>query len=292
MINRKDIQNIEGLFMIAAVIEHESKRKAAEAIGASVDTINKYINYVEEELGFRLIISSGRGCKLTSEGKNIIKNVSSIKEMLDKMYNQKSESDKVSGIVRMGIHIGIGSNWVPNYIDNFFTYHPCLHLQTTVFQDHVNLKTSNLDIGISYVKPREKDVVILAERNIKCKLYASNNYLEQKGYPQNIEDIINNHRIVCNKNLGCYNKGYRELLKKSKRICYTSDSSAFAFNATKKGAGICAMPTYFPKEELVCLDNFNWESFMPIYLFVNPKTKDLPHVRATINYLKEILEKI
>ena len=43
MINRKDLQNIESLFMLSTLGECRSKRKAAEAIGASVDTLNKYI---------------------------------------------------------------------------------------------------------------------------------------------------------------------------------------------------------------------------------------------------------
>ena len=58
MINRKDLQNIESLFMLSTLGECRSKRKAAEAIGASVDTLNKYIGNLEAEFGLQLVISS------------------------------------------------------------------------------------------------------------------------------------------------------------------------------------------------------------------------------------------
>ncbi len=43
MISKKDISKLEGLLVLVAVAEHNSKKKVAEALGLSVDTLNKYV---------------------------------------------------------------------------------------------------------------------------------------------------------------------------------------------------------------------------------------------------------
>ena len=92
MINRKDLQNIESLFMLSTLGECRSKRKAAEAIGASVDTLNKYIGNLEAEFGLQLVISSEHGCTLTPKGIKFTENASRMEELLPKT----AETPKIS----------------------------------------------------------------------------------------------------------------------------------------------------------------------------------------------------
>ncbi len=292
MINRKDVQNIESLFMLAAVHEHSSKRKAAQSIGSSVDTLNKYINNLEAELGVQLVISSGLGCQLTPKGRNVVSSASEIKEILMKIYADKPENNTASGLVKVGMDIGVSANCILYRIDKFFTRYPKVQIQTMMFQDSLKLCYNDLDIGISYSEPREKDVVSLAVKQIECKLFASPQYLSENGYPQDIEDIIQNHRIVCKSGMSYYDKEYREILKKAEKVCYISNSSGSVIDAVKNNAGICIMPTRFADEGLVCLDNFNKICHISLYLSCHKKTKDLPRVRAVINYLKEVFEKM
>lgn len=72
MITKKDIAKLEGLLMLVAVSENNSKKKVAEALNLSVDTLNKYISDLEKELGTKLVTSNGRGSVLTYEAQNII----------------------------------------------------------------------------------------------------------------------------------------------------------------------------------------------------------------------------
>ena len=118
-----------------------------------------------------------------------------------------------------------------------------------------------------------KDVVSLAVKQIECKLFASPQYLSENGYPQDIEDIIKNHRIVCKSGMSYYDKEYREILKKAEKVCYTSNSSGSIIDAVKNNAGICIMPTRFADEGLVCLDNFNKICHISLYLSCHKRPK-------------------
>ena len=110
--------------------------------------------------------------------------------------------------------------------------------------------------------------------------------------PQNIKDIIKNHRIVCKSDPVYYDKQYREILKNSENVRYISNSSGSVIDAVRNNAGICIMPLRFAEEGLICLDNFDWNSHISIYLFSRKRVKDLPRVRAVINYFKEILQRM
>lgn len=49
MINKKDISKLESLLYLYAFSKHGSKRAVAEKLGASVDTVNKYISDLQAE---------------------------------------------------------------------------------------------------------------------------------------------------------------------------------------------------------------------------------------------------
>lgn len=286
------MQNIESLFMLSTIEECHSKRKAAESIGASVDTLNKYINNLEAALGLQLVISSEQGCELTTKGIDIVKSSSKMKDILFQIYDENEVNNKHYYTVKVGMDVGISSNLIFHNIDSFFSNFPDIRIQSIIFQDDLKLQYHNLDIGLSYSEPKEKDVIVLAIKNIECKLFASPAYLKKYGYPKSIKDITQKHRLVCKSDFVYYDRKYKEFLKNSENICYISNSCGSIIDAVRHNAGICIMPMRFAEEGLICLDNFDWKSDMNIYLFSHKRAKDRPQVRAVINYFKEIFQKM
>ena len=49
MVNKKDISIIESLLFLQAIDQCAGKRKASETLNISIDTINKYIESLEDE---------------------------------------------------------------------------------------------------------------------------------------------------------------------------------------------------------------------------------------------------
>ena len=73
MINKKDISKLESLLYLYAFSKHGSKRAVAEKLGASVDTVNKYISDLQAETKTYFLKSNGRGTFITPEGKRVLK---------------------------------------------------------------------------------------------------------------------------------------------------------------------------------------------------------------------------
>ena len=58
------------------------------------------------------------------------------------------------------------------------------------------------------------------------------------------------------------------------------------------GLGIAVLPLFYKREGLVCLDNLSCESSLKFYLCAHKNVKDIPRVRAVINFYTAMLDKI
>ena len=64
MFSKKDLMNMEGIMMLHAIKKSSGKRNAAKFLNTSIDTLNKYLNNLESELGVKLVASDEKGCKI------------------------------------------------------------------------------------------------------------------------------------------------------------------------------------------------------------------------------------
>lgn len=98
MMGRKDLYNLESLYMLSAIAEYQGKRQAAEMLGISVDTISKYISNMELELGVKLLVSNSRGSYLTPNGHKLLEEFRKLKGVLSNVYTLKPEEETVQGV--------------------------------------------------------------------------------------------------------------------------------------------------------------------------------------------------
>lgn len=111
MISKKDIANLESILLLRAVEQHAGKRKASEALNTSVDTINKYLDNLEQELGVKLLSTSSRGSNLTNVARRIADKAGKVKEILDDIYSIRHENKEVKGEVRVSCLWGLRPIW-------------------------------------------------------------------------------------------------------------------------------------------------------------------------------------
>ena len=58
MLTRKDMNKLVSLLYLLSVSQNASKRKASEKLDTSIDTINKYLGDLEQNLGEKHIAGS------------------------------------------------------------------------------------------------------------------------------------------------------------------------------------------------------------------------------------------
>lgn len=290
MMGRKDLYNLESLYMLSAIAEYQGKRQAAEMLGISVDTISKYISNMELELGVKLLVSNSRGSYLTPNGHKLLEEFRKLKGVLSNVYTLKPEEETVQGSVRVLMNAGASSRFLCSEISDFLDSYPLLNLQVTNTFDRPTLANMAYDVAISYYRPTGSDEVIMGQKKVLCGYFASPEFLGRYGYPHDIDDMTENYRMINFENNMSSLAGWRELMKKAKIVPYSTNSTLAVDEAVSLGAGIGILPLRFKDSGLVCLDNIPCSECLMFYLIAHRKTKDVPRVRAVINYYHKFME--
>ncbi len=287
--NHNDLVNLEGIFALRAIYMCGGKKKAAEALNSSLETINKHIKLLEENLNTKLIIDNKNGTTLTPEGSRVLECMTSLDLLWDKLRKEKENKKDVSGQVTIGLGMGISTYFFPEGIMDLFDKYPNLNLSVLQMDEQPKGSTTNYDITISYSPFESGDMVPVFKKEIKCGYFVSARYLAKYGYPKDFDDMINNHRIISKKNVMSYNSSYRKSLNSGARIRLMSDLSNILLYSVQYGAGICLAPLRFKQEGPVCLDNIPCDTVFTVYLSAHRMVKDTPRVRTVIDYCKDII---
>ncbi|MDO4183785.1 MAG: LysR family transcriptional regulator [Rhodospirillales bacterium] len=287
---KKNFMLFQALLILSEIDKCGSQRKASEQLGMSIDTINKYISILEEEIGCKLLIGHSRGVILTISGKNLIRHVSDIENIFNQIYNEQPSKGKLKGDVLVSMPLSVSTNLLPRCIDDLFSTYPDINLVTRLYMDNTDFSTMDADIGLTFLAPKNNDAVILYKRQIPCGYFASPEYLAQHGYPKDFDDLLNNHWLITRVQLQNFLQEWKHVIKEAKHIRYITNSTYAATEIVRYGGGIAIMPMRFAKEGFVCLDNLKCETAPTIYLVGNKKSKDLPRVRVVINFYKKLID--
>ena len=296
MITKRDINSIESLLLLLAVTQHSNKRKASEALNTSVDTINKYIDNLEQDLSLKLLYSDSRGTNLTENGRKILASAEQITDIIHSMYSATIENTDAlsdcSGKVRVAMSLGINANLRPGYVRDFFDRYPDISVISTVTPEAPKLDDMTYDIALTNRKPTSPNAVVIREIKVEYGFFASPEYLDAHGYPIDFDEMIATHRILTTADSADYISGWKDTLKKARFVNFNTTSHNSLVALVHAGLGIAALPLFYKREGLVCLDNLFCESSLKFYLCAHKNVKDIPRVRAVINFYTAMLDKI
>lgn len=286
---KKKLQDFYGMVMVQEIAELNSKRKVAENMNASADTVTKYISNLEHSLGVELITKSTKGCRLTSRGEILAEYMKDIRDILEKIYGLSSKGNLCTGEVFIGVETAAAGLSVGG-IDEFCRNYPQIKVVSLVVDKILHCWEAGIDIGItSCSMPEDKNFVVVMQKKIACGLFASPSYLSRYGKPDGLEDLINNHRLVSRFGYSRDNRQWREIVRSSSRVCYASNSGYTVRDCVKKGLGIGLLPLVFQESGLVLLDKPAVSDQAEICLTVNKQRAQLPRVQAMVEHYKNVL---
>ena len=178
-----------------------------------------------------------------------------------------------------------------NNLTYFFDKYADISLSIDAFDTISNWDKNNYDLGLSYDFPKDDDLVILSSKDISCGFFASRTYLLKHDMPKDLEDILQNHRLILKKEwLNRYGDNVKDVDCNKQGICL-SNSNFVVNEMVLAGGGIGILPKIFAEQnnELIYLDKVECSFNSKVYLFARREVKDIPRVRAVIEYYKQIL---
>lgn len=291
MFSKKDLMNMEGIMMLHAIKKGGGKRNAAKFLNTSIDTLNKYLNNLEYELGVKLVASDEKGCVLTEKGEAVVAIADIIKKNLQQAYAVVPVADNsVKGEVRIAYERDARSNMYV-YLGDVLDQYPDISLYIDTFDTVPDMSKMSYDICIGYNIPKGDDLVVVYSRKVSFGFFASSEYLAKHSYPQDLNDLLNNHRLLV-KNDGWWktSEGKRIIQNAKKGVCF-SNSSFVINDLTISGSGIAIMPTNFIRggNGMVCLDNIPCSVDATIYIVTHRSIKDIPKFRVVLDSYKKLI---
>ena len=206
MLDKRKLMQLQASFYLLAVSEFGGKRKASVALGVAIDTLTKYIDDLEKDLGIVLLVNDGRGSVLSAKAIEYIQEIKKIENEYADVTTPKL--DDYSGPVNVGMRFGMRFLVQGKNIKDFLNIYPNIQLNSYFISRFSNLEDLAIDIGLDYDPPLSVDMEILEEFDIDCQFYASSSYIERYGHPKDLADLLENHKLLNKINYG------KKLLKK------------------------------------------------------------------------------
>lgn len=246
----------KNLVTLKTILETGSFQAAADRLNFTQSTVTFQIKRLEEDLNIQLFEKIGRKMVLTQAAKEIMPEIDSILESIEKVNNYGRDISEISGILKIAIPDSILIYTMQPFFISYMHEAPNVQLQvSSIPSGDINqaIVDGSADIAINCEKQSYPESVIHKQiGNYKALLVASPFVDEDK------LDFITPHQqkmfsLICNEPDAYYQIELDKYLK-DKDINMNSSMKVQSIEAVKKcvmsNLGIAIVPSYSVEEEL------------------------------------------
>ena len=184
------------LRIFQAVADAGSLTHAGDVLHLSQSAVSRQIRSLEDELNTTLFHRHARGLILTEQGELLFDATLHMAKRLEAAAARIRDSEEeVFGELRVTTTIGFGSLWLAPRLPALYEKYPNLKIDLMLEERVLDLPMREADVAIRMKEPSQADLIRKRLMNIRMRLYASPQYLEQNGVPQTLEDL-RDHRLI------------------------------------------------------------------------------------------------
>jgi len=173
-----------------AAVEAGSFSKAAQATGQSQPTISRQVAALEAELGVTLFERSTRSLTPTEAGHALITHVRAMADAATAArLAAAGRSEAVEGLVTITATEIFATHKLAPVAAQLQRDHAGLQIELIASSALQDLKRREADIAIRHARPVQSDLVGRLLEQTPAYLCASQDYLEERGYPTTLEAL-------------------------------------------------------------------------------------------------------
>ncbi|MCT8328623.1 LysR family transcriptional regulator [Albidovulum sediminis] len=235
-----------------AVADAGSLTHAGDTLHLSQSAISRQIRALEESLNTTLFHRHARGLILTEQGELLFEATRSMNKRLDATAARIRDSeDEVYGEIRVTTTTGFGTLWLAPRLPALYEKYPDLKIDLMLEERVLDLAMREADVAIRMKEPSQADLIRRRLMNIRMRLYASPEYLAERGMPETLDDL-SNHRLICqHANAAQVQAGgvlVQHLLTYDIRSTLTVNNYYGVLQAVRSHLGIGVLPDYLTED--------------------------------------------
>ncbi|MFT4717402.1 MAG: DNA-binding transcriptional LysR family regulator [Paracoccaceae bacterium] len=292
-LNRWNLDNFDWSLIqsFLAVAETGSFSAAGRDLGISQPTVGRQIQQLEKQLGTPLFQRENKGHSLTSAGVDLIEHARDMKTSAARMsLLAAGQAETLSGVVRVTASVIVSHYILPPIFARIRLAEPAIELELNPSDATENLLFREADIAVRMYRPEQLDVITRKVGAQRFGLFATKTYLDQRGRPQNFEDIINHDMIGFDRS-DLMVKGMKELGMNIDRSFFKvrCDNQTVYWELVTAGCGIGVAPLNIasntPGMERILPDIAIPD--LPIWLTAPEALRTSPRIRRVYDLLAE-----
>jgi len=224
-----------------AVAEEGSLSAAARKLGASQPTLGRQIKQIEAQLGVTLFHRQPRGLLITEIGAELLAPARAMRDAAMQLsLTAAGRQQNTAGTVRISASIFVSNFILPPIIAKIRRTHPEISIDLLPNDASENLLFREADIALRMYRPTQLDVITRHLCELPLGMFASTEYLNRKGRPQTVDDILVNHDLVGYDRDEQILRGMRALGLQAQRDWFQTrcDESVIYWELVREGCGI------------------------------------------------------
>lgn len=276
-----------------AVAENSSLSAAARARGSSQPTLSRHIAVLEQIIGARLFERTPSGVTLTEVGSDLLVQAAQMADAAAKLaVITPGASHDLGGTVRITASQIMATYLLPSALSELHQRYPEIEIELVSSDDTNNLLRREADIAIRMYRPTQEDVISQHIGELELGAYASLDYIQRKGEPLEINDIIN-HDVIGYDRSTLVIEGLRAFGMEVTRdyFKFRCDDQVVCWQMVRAGFGIgfnqVAIGDADP--EVVRIFDSIIVGHLPIWLTAHPEVRRIPRIRRVYDHLKRSL---
>lgn len=180
-----------------AVAELGSLSAAARKLGASQPTLGRQIKQIEQQLGVTLFHRQPRGFSLTEIGAELLPPARAMRDAaMQVSLAAAGREQQTAGTVRITASVFVAHFILPPIIAKIRRTHPEISIDLLPNDASDNLLFREADIALRMYRPTQLDVITRHLCDLPLGMFAQVDYLNRKGRPHSIDDVLNGHDLV------------------------------------------------------------------------------------------------
>jgi DNA-binding transcriptional LysR family regulator len=281
--------NLARAFLMTA--EGGSLSAAARLMGLTQPTLSRQVAELEGQLGVALYERIGKRLVLTDAGHGLLEHVRAMSEAADAMELAASgQSQAIEGRVRISATDGYSAYILPEIVERMRIEIPEVTIDLVSSDSLSDLRKREADIAIRNVRPNTDELIGKLVRESTAHLYASKEWVSQRGLPDAPEDIASKD-VVCFSDPDLFAEYLRGVGVRASadEFRLIADNAVVAWELVKRGQGIGFMMREIADRTAGIVRLFPGAASIqvPVWLVTHRELRTSRRIRAVFDLLAE-----
>jgi DNA-binding transcriptional LysR family regulator len=165
--------------------------KAADKLELSTQLVSKYVARLEADLNIRLLNRTTRKVNVTEAGQVYANHCHKILQDIDELEGSLSDLKQlVSGTIKLSAPMSFAIHHLTEPVANFQQQYPDISIELHLTDRKVDIYAEDIDIALRIGHLKSSSLIAKKIAPIQLGVFASPQYLEQKGYPETFRDLL------------------------------------------------------------------------------------------------------